>query len=1084
LSAPSPNPQPKQQRPPRKAITHIEVRGARQHNLRDVSVSIPRNTLTVVTGLSGSGKSSLAFDTIYAEGQRRYVETLSAYARQFLDQMERPDVDSIDGLSPAISIEQKTTSRSPRSTVGTITEIYDYLRLLYASVGQPHCPNCHRPISRQSADQIIAQIVERSRTESPGERITVMAPVVRGRKGEFREEIEALDKKGYRLRIDGEMTEVEEGMRLEKRKNHTIEAVVDRIILKEGVGSREKGIEKTYEHAASETAPGASSTPYSLLPTPSFDTTRLSAAVNTALQLANGLVLIGLQAPGGKPNETLFSSSMACPDCGINVPKLEPRSFSFNSNYGACPECHGLGSIYDFDPAKTITDWSKPLLDGAMGPGSSSQYLLKLIKIAAEKYKINLKLPFSDIPKPQQDLLLYGPPRNEVGRTGFHGILPWLRDTLEDTKSEGYREYMMQYMSATECPQCHGKRLRPESLAVTITIQGIGNREKGVETSAASTTPHSLLPTPSPTDASIADFTALSLERALTGARSMHFTGRDRLIADRLQREVIERLEFLNTVGLGYLSLDRSAATLSGGEGQRIRLATQIGSRLRGVLYVLDEPSIGLHQRDNQRLIAALKELRDIGNTVLVVEHDEDTMRAADYLLDLGPGAGKNGGIVMASGTPAEVMANPDSVTGQYLAGKIDVVTRPTPNKAPRPLDGRWLSVQDATSHNLRNVTAHFPLGVMTVVTGVSGSGKSTLVNDILYASLARELYGSKAEPGAHKAIHGADQLDKVIQIDQSPIGRTPRSNPATYTGVFTAIRDIFAMLPESRERGYKPGRFSFNVQGGRCEACTGEGQRRIEMNFLPDVYVLCEICNGRRYNQETLAVKFNGYSIADILDLPIEDAVPILKDIPAVNQRLQTLVDVGLGYIHLGQSATTLSGGEAQRMKLARELSKRQTGKTLYLLDEPTTGLHFDDVRKLLEVLHRLTDLGNTVIIIEHNLDIIRNADYLLDMGPEGGEGGGSIVAYGPPETVAHVAASHTGHFLARYYEGAGTLDAGKHLPPVQLPDYEKKPPKPKFIKPEKKTGVPTASKLKPEPTPKKPTARKKSAKKSAPKK
>jgi excinuclease ABC subunit A len=1021
---------------PRKNLTHIHVRGARQHNLRDISVSIPRNTLTVVTGLSGSGKSSLAFDTIYAEGQRRYVETLSDYARQFLDQMERPDVDSIDGLSPAISIEQKTTSRSPRSTVGTITEIYDYLRLLYASVGQPHCPNCHRPIARQSAEQIVAQIVERNRSESPGERITVMAPVVRGRKGEFREELEALDKKGYRVRIDGEITEVEEGMRLEKRKNHTVEAIVDRIILKPSPETGE------------------------------FDTRRLSTAVTTALQLANGLVLIGLQTPNGKATETLFSSSMACPDCGINVPKLEPRSFSFNSTYGACPECHGLGSIYDFDPAKTITDWSKPLLDGAMGPGSSSQYLLKLIKLAADKYKINLKLAFGDLPKEQQDLLLYGPPRNEVGRTGFHGIFNWLRDTLEDTKSEGYREYMMQFMSASECPKCQGKRLRPESLAVTIPIQGVGIRQQGVGKAEQdlSTTPYSLLPTPSPLDASIADFTALSLERALTAARSMQFTGRDRLIADRLQREIIERLEFLNAVGLGYLSLSRSAATLSGGEGQRIRLATQIGSRLRGVLYVLDEPSIGLHQRDNQRLIAALTDLRDLGNTVLVVEHDEDTMRAADYLLDLGPGAGKNGGFVMASGTPDEVMANTGSVTGQYLSGKIDVVTRPTPGKAPRPLTGKWISVQDATSHNLQHVTAHFPLAVMTVVSGVSGSGKSTLVNDILYRSLARQLYGSREEPGRHKAIHGAEQIDKVIQIDQSPIGRTPRSNPATYTGVFTAIRDLFAMLPESRERGYKPGRFSFNVMGGRCEACQGEGQRRIEMNFLPDVYVLCEICNGRRYNQETLAVKYNGYSIADILDLPIEDAVPILKDIPAVNQKLQTLVDVGLGYIHLGQSATTLSGGEAQRMKLARELSKRQTGRTLYLLDEPTTGLHFDDVRKLLEVLHRLTDLGNTVIIIEHNLDIIRNADYLIDMGPEGGEGGGSIVAQGPPELVAHVPASHTGKFLARYYASAGKLAVSEHLPPVELPDLEKKAPKPKFIKPEKKMGVPTASKLKPE--------------------
>jgi excinuclease ABC subunit A len=1044
----------------RRNLTHIEVRGARQHNLRDVSVSIPRNTLTVVTGLSGSGKSSLAFDTIYAEGQRRYVETLSAYARQFLDQMERPDVDSIDGLSPAISIEQKTTSRSPRSTVGTITEIYDYLRLLYASVGQPHCPNCHRPIARQTADQIVTQIVaqalERSRAGLAQERITILAPVVRGRKGEFREEIEALDKKGYRVRIDGEITEVEEGMRLEKRKNHTLEAIVDRIILKpieQGAGTGKEGPENT------PLSSGASPS----LPSNLFDTKRLSTAVTTALQLAGGLVLVGLQPPGGTYAETLYSSSMACPDCGINVPKLEPRSFSFNSNYGACPECHGLGSIYDFDPAKTITDWSKPLLDGAMGPGSSSQYLLKLIKLAADKYKINLKQPFSALAKQEQDLLLYGPPRNEVGRTGFHGIISWLRDALEDTKSEGYREYMMQYMSATVCPACHGKRLRPESLAVTIPLAITTSQQTIAE---------------KPNDASIADFTALSLARALAGARSMQFTGRDRLIADRLQREIVERLEFLNAVGLGYLSLNRSAATLSGGEGQRIRLATQIGSRLRGVLYVLDEPSIGLHQRDNQRLIQALTDLRDLGNTILVVEHDEDTMRAADYLLDLGPGAGKNGGIVMASGTPAEVMANPNSVTGQYLSGKIDIVTRPTPDKAPRPLTGNWISVQDATSHNLQNLTAHFPLGVMTVVTGVSGSGKSSLVNDILYRSLAKELYGSREEPGAHKAIHGASALDKVIQIDQSPIGRTPRSNPATYTGVFTAIRDLFAMLPDSRERGYKPGRFSFNVQGGRCEACQGDGQRRIEMNFLPDVYVLCEICNGRRYNQETLAVKFNGYSIADILDLPIEDAVPVLKDIPAVHQKLQTLVDVGLGYIHLGQSATTLSGGEAQRMKLARELSKRQTGKTLYLLDEPTTGLHFDDVRKLLEVLHRLTDLGNTVIIIEHNLDIIRNADYLIDMGPEGGEGGGRIVAQGPPEFVAHVAESHTGHFLARYYESAGTLAASKHLPPVELPDLEKKAPKPKFIKPEKKMGVPTASKLKPE------SDRPKAAKKSAAKK
>ncbi|WP_353070396.1 excinuclease ABC subunit UvrA [Tunturibacter empetritectus] len=996
-------------------ITHITVRGARQHNLRNVDVSIPRNTLTVVTGLSGSGKSSLAFDTIYAEGQRRYVETLSAYARQFLDQMERPDVDAIDGLSPAISIEQKTTSRSPRSTVGTITEIYDYLRLLYASVGQPHCPNCHRPITRQSAEQI----VERIASLSPGERITVYAPIVRGRKGEFREELEALDQQGFRARIDGEMTELTEGMRLEKRKNHTIEAVVDRIILKP--------------------LPPDNTTAALANAAPKYDTRRLETSVAKALQMANGLVLIAIHGM----DETLYSSSMACPDCGINVPRLEPRSFSFNSNYGACPNCHGLGSIYDFDPAKTITDWSKPLLDGAMGPGSGSAYLLRLIKLFAEKTKINIKLPFEDLTTEHQNLFLYGPPRAEAGRTGFHGIFEYLRSNLEDTKSEGYREYMMQYMSATLCPVCKGRRLRPESLAVTVN------------------------------SASIADFTALPLERALTSARNMNFVGRDRIIADRLQREIIERLEFLNAVGLGYLALDRSAATLSGGEGQRIRLATQIGSRLRGVLYVLDEPSIGLHQRDNQRLINALENLRDLGNTVLVVEHDEDTIRKADYVLDLGPGAGKNGGLLIADGTPQQIMDNPASITGQYLAGKIEILARTN----PRALTGNWITVEDAHSHNLQNVTAHFPLGVMTVITGVSGSGKSTLVNDILYRSLAKELYGSREEPGQHGKVIGIDQLDKVIQIDQSPIGRTPRSNPATYTGVFTAIRDLFAMLPESRERGYKPGRFSFNVQGGRCEACQGEGQRRIEMNFLPDVYVLCEVCNGRRYNQETLSVKFNGYSIADLLDLPIADAVPILKDIPTVNVKLQTLVDVGLGYIHLGQSATTLSGGEAQRMKLARELSKRQTGRTLYLLDEPTTGLHFDDVRKLLEVLHRLTDLGNTVIIIEHNLDIIRNADYILDMGPEGGEGGGRIIAHGTPEQIATVAASHTGSFLARYYASHnpslgsqafasrnGTSHAGPQPANIAAAPDAVKQPKAKFIAPEKKTGLAKASAAKPE--------------------
>ena len=921
------------------SITHISVRGARQHNLRDINVRIPRNTLTVVTGLSGSGKSSLAFDTIYAEGQRRYVETLSAYARQFLDQIERPDVDSIEGLSPAISIEQKTTSRSPRSTVGTITEIYDYLRLLYASVGTPHCPNCGRPITRQTADQIVQRIMQLG----TGERVTVMAPVVRGRKGEFKELLDQLDQQGFRARVDGEMVDLAEPPSLDKRKNHTIEAIVDRILLKVTTEEPQQKVVGT------QTAPGK----------PSVEK-RLEAAVSKALQLANGLVLVAL-ATG---DEQIFSSSMACPDCGLDVPKLEPRSFSFNSTFGACPECHGLGSLYDLDPAKVITDWSKPLLDGGLGPGSASQYLLRLINLAAQRYGIDLKKPFEDLPPKQQHILVYGPPKGEAPRTGFHGILSYLRDTIDEARSDGYREYMMSFMSATPCPACRGKRLRPESLAVKI------NRM------------------------SIADFTSLPLNRALSAAYEFNFTAREALVADRIRREVIERLEFLCAVGLNYLSLDRNAATLSGGEGQRIRLATQIGSRLRGVLYVLDEPSIGLHQRDNKRLIEALVRLRDLGNTVLVVEHDEDTIRHADYVVDLGPGAGRLGGHVVAQGTPADIMACPQSLTGKYLSGAEGILHRPQ----PRPLTGKWITVSGAREHNLQDLTIRIPLGVMTVVTGVSGSGKSTLINDILYRSLAKALYGSREEPGVHESLEGAEQIDKVVRIDQDPIGRTPRSNPATYTQVFSPIRDLFAMLPEARERGYKPGRFSFNVAGGRCEACQGDGQRRIEMNFMPDVYVQCEVCNGRRYNQETLAVKFHGYSIADILDLTIEDALTVLTDVPTVRQKLQTLVDVGLGYVHLGQSATTLSGGEAQRMKLARELSKRQTGRTLYLLDEPTTGLHFDDVRKLLEVLHRLTDLGNSVIIIEHNLDVIRNADWILDLGPEGGEDGGRVVGEGRP--------------------------------------------------------------------------------------
>ncbi|PYV46665.1 MAG: excinuclease ABC subunit A [Acidobacteria bacterium] len=886
------------------AIKEISIRGARQHNLKNISVEIPRNTLTVITGLSGSGKSSLAFDTIYAEGQRRYVETLSAYARQFLDQMERPDVDAIDGLSPSISIEQKTTSRSPRSTVGTITEIYDYLRLLYASIGIPHCPKCGRAISRQTA----AQIVQRVMALTPEDRVMVLAPIVRGRKGEFKKEMEKLSEHGFtRARIDGELVNLQDEavIQLDKRKNHTIEVVVDRLLVKPGIEQR------------------------------------LEMSVALAMKLAGGLVQVAVV--GG--DEQLYSERLACPDCGIDVPKLEPRSFSFNSAYGACPECHGLGSTYDFDPAKVINDWSKPLLDGALGPGSASQNLIHQIKIVAEAYGIDLSTPFEKLPDKIQNLFLFGEPEKR-GKTGFLGIFGYLKNAMDESSSETYRDWLMEHMSPTQCPACHGRRLRPESLAVQV--EGM----------------------------SIADFTAMPVSRALERASTIKLAGREQQ------------------------------------EGQRIRLATQIGSKLRGVLYVLDEPSIGLHHRDNGRLLNALEELRDLGNTVLVVEHDEETIRRADYVVDLGPGAGRHGGEIVARGTPEEITHVPESLTGAYMSGDKRIETRPERRK----VNGSAITVLGARENNLKSVDATFPLGLINVITGVSGSGKSTLVNDILYRALAKSLYRSREEPGQHKAISGAENIDKVIRIDQSPIGRTPRSNPATYTQVFTHIRDLYAMLPESRERGYKPGRFSFNVTGGRCEACQGEGQRRIEMNFLPDVYVVCEVCGGRRYNQETLAVKYKGYSIADLLETPVSEALPILENIPQVRQRLQTLVDVGLGYLHLGQSAVTLSGGEAQRIKLARELSKRQTGRTLYLLDEPTTGLHFDDVRKLLDVLHRLTDLGNTIIIIEHNLDVIRNADWIIDLGPEGGEEGGRIVAQGTPEQVARNKKSYTGQALAEY--------------------------------------------------------------------
>ena len=927
------------------AINKITVRGARQHNLKNISVEIPRNTLTVITGLSGSGKSSLAFDTIYAEGQRRYVETLSAYARQFLDQMERPEVDSIDGLSPSISIEQKTTSRSPRSTVGTITEIYDYLRLLYANVGVPHCPRCGREITRQSAGQIVQRVMELKAED----RVMILAPIVRGRKGEFTKEMEKLAQHGFvRARIDGELRNLEEEIRLDKRKNHTIEVVVDRLLVK-------PGIEK-----------------------------RLENSVAIAMKLAGGLVLVAVV----DGEERLFSSRLACPDCGIDVPTLEPRSFSFNSVYGACPECHGLGSKYDFDPAKIIVDWSKPLLDGGLGPGSGSTYLSRLLGLAAQAYGFDLSTPFEKLPEQTQTLILYGPEKAQARKVGFHGVIAFLKQNLDEASSESYREWLLNYMSATQCQACQGKRLRPESLAVRVN------------------------------QLSISDFTALAVEKAIKAMAAIKLSEREEQIAGRVVREIAERLQFLNAVGLGYISLNRSAATLSGGEGQRIRLATQIGSRLRGVLYVLDEPSIGLHHRDNGRLLTALEELRDLGNTVLVVEHDEETIRRADYVIDLGPGAGRHGGALVACGKPSEIEKAPASLTGKYISGELCIELRPERRKT----NGHAISVLGARENNLKNLDVAFPLGVMTVVTGVSGSGKSTLVNDILYRALAKQLYRSREEPGAHRGISGAENIDKVIRIDQSPIGRTPRSNPATYTGVFTQIRDLFAMLPESRERGYKAGRFSFNVPGGRCEACQGEGQKRIEMNFLPDVYVQCDICGGKRYNHETLAVKFKDYSIADLLETSVADALPALENIPQVRQKLQTLVDVGLGYIQLGQSAVTLSGGEAQRIKLARELSKRQTGRTLYLLDEPTTGLHFDDVKKLLDVLHRLTDLGNSVIIIEHNMDVIRSADWIIDLGPEGGDDGGRVVAQGTPEQVVRARKSYTGQALAEALHPART--------------------------------------------------------------
>jgi len=905
-------------------LDRISVHGARQHNLRNIDVEIPRHSLTVVTGLSGSGKSSLAFDTIYAEGQRRYVETLSPYARQFLDQMERPDVDSIDGLSPAISIEQKTTSRSPRSTVGTVTEIYDYLRVLYSTIGVPHCQTCGLEIAPQSARQIVEQIA----SLRIDERVMILAPIVRGRKGEYKKDLEKLARQGFlRARIDGELRSLEEEITLDKRRNHTIEVVVDRLVIKPGMAER------------------------------------LEATVATAAKLANGLVIVAVV----NGDEQLYSTKLACPECGTSIPQLEPRSFSFNSPYGACEACNGLGSKWNFDPDKIIADPAKPLFDGGLNASANSALQTVRVQDFAKKNRIKIDKPFDELSAQHQSALL------DV-------ILPQLDERFEHS-SDNEREWYMQYMSPSECTACKGKRLKPGSLAVRV---------KGTQ---------------------IGDFTSIGLGRALEAATAWKLTDREDQIAGRVVEEIRDRLQFLCNVGLEYLSLDRSAATLSGGEAQRIRLATQIGSRLRGVLYVLDEPSIGLHPRDNGRLLDSLSKLRDLGNTVLVVEHDEETIERADYVIDLGPGAGRLGGFLVGAGTPAQIKSNPESLTGQYLAGTRSIKVP----KFRRHGNGTKLSITGATEHNLKSVDVDFPLGMLIAVTGVSGSGKSTLVHDILYRALAQHVYGSRKAPGKHAKIKGLEHIDKVIEIDQSPIGRTPRSNPATYTGVFSPVRDLFAMLPESRQRGYKPGRFSFNVKGGRCETCQGDGLKRIEMNFLPDVYVTCDVCRGRRYNLETLQVKYKSLSIADLLEMNIEEASPLLENIPTIHAKLKTLVEVGLGYVQLGQSSTTLSGGEAQRVKLAKELSRRQTGKTFYILDEPTTGLHFEDVSKLLDVLQRLVELGNTVLVIEHHLDVIKAADWIIDLGPEGGEKGGQLIATGTPEEVMKNRRSHTGKALIK---------------------------------------------------------------------
>ena len=937
----------------------IKIQGARVHNLKNIDIELPRDQFIVMTGLSGSGKSALAFDTIYAEGQRRYMESLSSYARQFLGQMDKPDVDYIEGLSPAVSIDQKTTSRNPRSTVGTVTEIYDYLRLLFARVGTPHCPKCGKPISQQTVEQMVDQIMaypERTR-------IQVMSPIARGKKGEYQKTFEQLKKSGYvRVRVDGEMRELEEEIKLEKNKKHNIEVVIDRIILKEGIEGR------------------------------------LSDSLETALKLSDGLVLVDVM----EHEELILSSNFACVDCGISIGEINPRMFSFNNPYGACPACDGLGSKMEIDPALVVPDETLSVHGGALAPwskGGISNYYAMLLDAIAEKEHIDLDIPWNQMPEEHRQIILYGAGEQRVqfsytnlfgeekSHTSFYeGVIPNLARRYRETNSDYSREEIETYMTEHQCVVCKGKRLKPEVLAVKINGYNI------------------------------AQVTDMTIQEAADFFEHLQLTERQQLIGHQILKEIRARLNFLVNVGLDYLTLSRAAGTLSGGEAQRIRLATQIGSGLVGVLYVLDEPSIGLHQRDNARLIESLEHLRDLGNTLIVVEHDEDTMYAADYIVDIGPGAGSEGGQVVAAGTLDEIKANPDSITGQYLSGKRQI---PIPPVRRQPKDDKWLVIEGAAENNLKNIDVKIPLGVFTCVTGVSGSGKSSLINEILYKSLTRSLYkNAKMHPGKHKAIQGLEHIDKVINIDQSPIGRTPRSNPATYTGVFDAIRELFAQTQDAKMRGYKAGRFSFNIKGGRCEACSGDGIIKIEMHFLSDVYVPCEVCKGKRYNRETLEVRYKGKNIADVLDMTVNQAVAFFENLPKIYRKLKTLQDVGLGYVKLGQPATTLSGGEAQRVKLATELSRRSTGKTLYILDEPTTGLHIADIHKLLEVLNRLVAEGDSVLVIEHNMDVIKSADYIIDLGPEGGKGGGRIVATGTPEEVAKVKKSYTGQFLKKFMD------------------------------------------------------------------